>query len=279
MRSRAIREGSVGLFILLGLGLFAGAILWLRGITLGNRSYKVIVEFTNIAGMEIGATVRYRGVAVGKITQTRPGPNGVEVEIEISPSDLVIPKDVVVEANQSGLLGSTSIDITPTKTLVATVKTKPLDRDCDRNLIVCNNARLPGQTGVSVDELIRSTIRFSAVYSDPKFFANVNSVVTNAAQAAAEVAQLSREFSSLAKTAKQDLSVTARSISLTANKLGVTADEVNSLLVTNRATLVSTLNNINQMTLQLRGTVASLDPIVNRVKQGQLIQKDRKSVV
>jgi len=272
MRSRTVREGSVGLFILLGLGLFAGAILWLRGLTLGSRSYKVILEFTNIAGMEVGATVRYRGVAVGKITQTRPGANGVEVEVEISPPDLIIPKDVLVEANQSGLLGSTSIDFTPTKTLAATVNTKPLDRNCDQNLIVCNNSRLPGQPGVSVDELIRSTIRFSAVYSDPKFFGNVNALAKNAAEAAAEVAELSRNFSDLTKVTKQELSTTARSISLTANKLGVTADEVNSLLVTNRATLVSTLNNINQLTLQLRGTVASLNPIVNRVKQGELIQ-------
>lgn len=275
MRSRTVREGSVGLFILLGLILFGGTILWLRGLAIGNRSYKVVIEFANIAGMEDGAQVRYRGVAVGKITKTRPGPNGVEVEVEISPADLVIPRDVVVEANQSGLLGSTSIDINPVRPLTVAVETKPLDRDCNRDLILCNNSRLPGQIGVSVDELIRSAIQFANVYSDPKFFANVNAVVKNSAEAASEVAKLSREFSSVAKVTREQLpalSESSRAITLTANKLGVTADQVNGLLVENRLTLVSTLNNINQLTSQLRSTVTSLNPTVNRLQQGELLR-------
>lgn len=275
MRSRTVREGSVGLFILLGLMLFGGTILWLRGLAIGNRSYKVIIEFANIAGMEDGAQVRYRGVAVGKITKTRPGPNGVEVEVEISPADLVIPRDVVVEANQSGLLGSTSIDINPVRPLTVAVETKPLDRDCNPDLILCNNSRLPGQIGVSVDELIRSAIQFANVYSDPKFFANVNAVVKNSAEAASEVAKLSREFASVAKVTREQLpalSESSRAITLTANKLGVTADQVNVLLAENRLTLVSTLNNINQLTLQLRSTVTSLNPTVNRLQQGELLR-------
>ncbi len=275
MRSRTIREGSVGLLILVGLGLFAGLILWLRGLTLGQRSYKVIIEFANIAGLEVGAPVRYRGLNVGKITQTRPGPNGVEVEAEIAPADLVIPRNVVVEASQSGLLGSTFIQINPTKPLATTAVAKPLDPKCDSNLIVCHEDRLPGQVGVSVDELIRASTRFADVYSDPKFFENVNAVAKNTAEAALEVAKLSREFGATAKIAKQEISTfsgAARSVSETAGKLGLTADEINTLLANNRASLVSTLDNINQITAQLRITTANLDPIVSRIQQGQLLQ-------
>jgi phospholipid/cholesterol/gamma-HCH transport system substrate-binding protein len=275
MRSRTVREGSVGLLILLGLGLFAGLILWLRGLTLGQRSYKVIIEFANIAGLEMGAPVRYRGVNVGRITATRPGPNGVEVDVEIFPADLIIPRAVVVEASQSGLLGSTFIQINPTKPLATVAQATPLEPDCDSTLIVCNGDRLPGEIGVSVDELIRASTRFADVYSDPKFFENVNAVAKNTAEAALEVAKLSREFGETAAVAKQEISTfsgAARSITQAANKLSLTTDEVNQLLVSNRATLVSTLENINQITAQLRTTTANLDPIVSRVQQGQLIE-------
>ncbi len=275
MRSRTVREGSVGLLILVGLGLFAGLILWLRGISVGNRGYKVFIDFVNVAGMETGTPVRYRGVTVGKITKTRPGPNGVEVEIEISPADLLIPKDVVVEANQSGLLGSTSIDINPLKQLTATVAAKPLDANCNPDLIICNKARLSGRVGVSVDELIRSSMNFANAYSSPEFVRDVRSLTKNSAQAAAEIAALSREFKGVATTVKQQvstLSASTRNVDRTVTKLGLTADQVNSLLATNRSSLVGTLSNINDITAQLRTTVRTLNPIVNRVQQGQLLQ-------
>ncbi|MBW4578831.1 MAG: MCE family protein [Tildeniella nuda ZEHNDER 1965/U140] len=275
MRSRTVREGSVGLLILLGLGLFAGLILWLRGISVGNRGYKVVIDFANVAGMEVGTPVRYRGVAVGKITKTRPGPNGVEVEVEISPADLLIPNEVKVEANQSGLLGSTSIDITPRKQLTAAVDAKPLDAECNTALIICNKSRLTGRVGVSVDELIRSSMTFANAYSNPAFVADVQAVTKNSAQAAAEVAALSREFKSVAVVVKQQvstLSASSRNVDRTVTKLGLTADQVNGLLATNRSNLVGTLGNINVITAQLRTTVATLNPIVGRVQQGQLLQ-------
>jgi len=55
-------------------------------------------------------------------------------------------------------------------------------------------------------------------------------------------------------------------------KLGLTADQVNGLLSTNRSNLVSTLDNINVITTQLRTTVTNLDPIVSQVQQGQLLR-------
>lgn len=274
MRSRTIREGSVGLLILLGLGLFAGLILWLRGLNLASRSYRVVLEFSNIAGMEAGTPVRYRGVKVGKVTGTRPGPNGVEVEVEISPPDLIIPRNVSVEANQSGLLGATSIDINPVKELTTAVDAKPLDSDCDRDVIVCNEARLQGRIGVSVDELIRAAIRFTTVYSDPQFTQNINAVAKNSAEAAAEVAKLSREFGTVAALTKQEianLSGSARAVTQAATQVGLTAAQVNSLLAANRTTLVGTLGNINDITAQLRTTVSRLSPVVDRVEQGTLL--------
>ena len=301
MRSRTVREGSVGLLFLLGLGLFVGLFLWLRGVTVGKRSYKALVEFANAGGMQQGAVVRYRGVKVGKISAIRPGANGVEVEMEISPADLIIPRDVVVEANQSGLISEVSIDITPQRQLAAGVDfAKPVDRNCDRALIICDGSRLQGQIGISVDQLFRSSTRLASIYGDPRLYESFNSAAKNASVAAAGVSQLTRDLSGLTKATKQQLgnfSETADSVQRAADKLsvstnktvnqfGATADQIrltaaqanrlvtniDSLLTTNRGALVTTLNNLSQTSDQLRVAVNSLTPTINRVTKGKLVQ-------
>lgn len=300
-RSRSVREGSVGLLILLGLGLFVGSVLWLRGLNFGRRSYTAVIEFANVGGIQQGGIVRYRGVNVGNVLAVRPGANGVEVEIEIGSADLIIPRDVSIAANQSGLISEAILDITPQKPLPANaVVAKPLDPNCDRTLIVCNGSRLQGEIGVSLDQLIAATTRFTNAYSDPNFVANVNEVTKNASTAAANVAQLSRDLSRLTRTTERQLSTlsatatsvqraanqvsasttkTANQFDATAQQIRLTAQQTNrlvanldNLVTANRTTLVTALGNITQTSEQLRTTVNSLSPTVNRFTQGQLIQ-------
>ncbi|MGL5066098.1 MAG: MlaD family protein [Microcoleus sp.] len=351
MRSRTVREGSVGFLILLGIGLFGSLVLWLRGVQLGNRSYKFTVEFASAQGMQIGTPVRYRGVAVGKITALKPGPNGVDVMLEISPVDLVMPRDVAIEANKSGLIGEASIDITPNSVLPDSfLATNLFDANCPAE-VICNNSRLKGQAGVSLDELIRSTVRLANLYTDPALFGNIKSIAENTANTAKGAAQLTQDLSSLTQTAKTEIQnlnqsvkgefnslnqsvkgelttlnqslkgevgiltqsirgeigslnesakgelsavandikkvaatadnstkavteaaiASANSVTRAADRVTLTADQLNSLVATNRSTIVSTLNNINQSSQELRVAVSGLSPTINRINQGQLL--------
>ncbi|HLO86447.1 MAG TPA: MlaD family protein [Nostocaceae cyanobacterium] len=299
--ARTLREGSVGLLFLLGLGAFGAILLWLNRITPGRSSYKAVVEFANAGGMQKGSPVRFRGVKVGTITRVQPKANAIDVEIEIAPADLVIPRDVVIEANQSGLISESIIDITPKSNLTTGAKiAKPLDKDCNPSLIICNGSRLPGQIGISVDELIRQSTSLSAQYSSQKFYQNVNRVLETSSDAAVNVAALSRDLQSLSRSFKGQLGIfsgtavtiqratnqltttsakTANQLSTTANDFSVTAKQasrllnnLDSLLITNRSSLVSTLNNISQTSNQLRQTVSSLSPAVNRLTQGEILR-------
>ena len=294
MRSRTIREGSVGLLILLGLGVFAGLVLWIRGLNLSNRTYKFVVNFPNVAGMQSGATVRYRGVSVGRITEVQAETNGVAATVEISSADLLIPRNAIIEANQSGLIGETSIDITPQTVLSRdALSINPLSSKCNANLVICNQARLKGAIGVSFDELLRNTIRFSAVYSDPTFFNNVNTLTKNASIASAGVSQLTAELSLLSRSVRQEVggfSTAAKSVTtaanqstaqlgFAANRIANTADQysltaaqlnqlvasANDLVVSNRGTLVSTLTSVSQTSDQLRLLLSGLAPTLAQV--------------
>lgn len=306
--ARTFREGSVGLLFLLGLGVFGLIILWLTKFNVARSSYKAIVEFANAGGMQKGAVVRYRGVKVGTISAIRPGPNNVEVEIEISKSNLIIPSNVTVDANQSGLIGESIIDMTPkTQLPPGAVVGKPLEKNCNPQIIVCNGSRLKGQIGISMDELIRSSTQLATAYSDPKFYANVNKAVENTAVAAANIAELSRNFSVLSKDLQQQLnsvsattntiqqattqlsasstktlsqfgntadqfSTTAKELRLTNTSVSKLINNLDNLVTSNRSSLVAALNNITETSNQLRKTVSSLSPAVNRVTQGELIK-------
>ncbi|WP_242045128.1 MlaD family protein [Anabaena catenula] len=299
---RTLREGSVGLLLLLGLGAFGIILLWLNRITPGRSSYKAVVEFVNAGGMQKGAPVRYRGVKVGSISNIKTGVNAVAVEIEITDPNLLIPYNSSIEANQSGLISESIIDITPKASLpTETVISKPLEKDCNASLIICNGAtNLKGQIGISVDELIRQSSDFAAQYGDEKFFNNVNRLLVTSADAATSVANLSRElqtvsksfkgqigtFSSTAATVQQATNQLTATSTKTANQLGVTASDfsvtakqasrllnnLDELLTTNRSSLVGALNNITQTSNQLRQTVTSLSPAVNRLTEGELLK-------
>jgi phospholipid/cholesterol/gamma-HCH transport system substrate-binding protein len=351
IRSRTFREGSVGLLLFVGVGLFSALVLWLNRAVPGQRTYKVIVEFANAGGMQKGGAVRFRGVQVGTITNIRPSANGVDVEVEIAQPNLIIPRNVVVEANQTGLISQSIVEIMPQQQIAAGTTTgNPLSADCNANLIVCNGTRLKGVIGISLDELIRSSNRFAALYAQPDFYANINQTLKSTSVAAQGVAQLTRELSVLSRSTQKQLgtfSATATSLQraadsvststgqftananqlttnanqrlnqlstsanqlatnanqLTTNanqrlnklsdssaqaidKFGATADQfrvtanqvnqlvgnLNELVTTNRSTLVGALNSISQTSEQLRTTVGSLSPSLNRLTQGQLIQ-------
>lgn len=275
MQSRTVREGSVGLLILAGVGLFGGLVLWIKGLNPANRSFTVFADFAVINGVQTGSPVRYRGVNVGRIANIVPGPNGVEVKLEISRADLVIPKDSDLSVNQTGLLGETVLDITPRKEIAeSSVSGKPLDRDCDRNLILCENSRIKGVLGISTDELIRATIQFADTYSSPQFTGNINSLTKNSSEAASEIARLSREVTGLVRSARTEVrtfSSTARSIGNTADQATLTIAQVNDLLTANRSTLVSTLDNLNATSSDIRTSVSRLSPILSQVEGSKLI--------
>lgn len=276
LQPRTVREGTVGLLILVGVGLFGGLILWLKGLNPANRSFQIIANFATINGVQVGSPVRYRGVTVGRIDRISPGANGVEVKIDISPADLTIPRDSELTVNQSGLLGETVLDILPRREIApGTIAGKPLDRNCNRDVILCQGSRIQGALGISTDELIRATIRFADTYSSPQFTGNVNALTKNSSIAAAEIAQLSREVTGLVKSARQEVgtfSGTARSITATANEATLTIAQVNNLLTANRSSIVSTLDNLNATSTELRSTVSRLSPVINQVQQGNLIR-------
>ncbi|WP_448574155.1 MlaD family protein, partial [Trichothermofontia sp.] len=276
MRARTIREGTVGLMILVGFLVFGGLLLWVRDIRLGRRTYTIIVEFQDAGGVQLGSTVSYRGVRVGRVIEVRPSATRIEVAVEFASKHLIIPQPVMIEANETGLIGEVNLDITPLAVVSDDLAAlSPVAPDCDSTVIICQGDRLQGQIGVSFDALMRSTIRIADLFSNPELYNNIEAVTRNAAEAAAGVTDLSKDFSSLSRSLQKELgafSASARSLGHAAQEFGATTQEINALLAANRNNITATLTSLRLTSDQLRLTVTNLNPILGQVEQSDLLK-------
>jgi phospholipid/cholesterol/gamma-HCH transport system substrate-binding protein len=287
MQSRAVREGSVGLFILLGLGAVLGAIAWVRGANFGGH-YALAVELSDALGLNAGSAVKYRGIKVGQVRSLTPSVNGVLAQVEIMPASLVIPRNSLVEVTQSGFIGQVELSIrpkddkdknsVPTQT-IATLS--PFQPKCDETVILCDGDRLNASVGANFDELIRSTTKLATVLGDSQLLENTNNTLKHFSTTAQSLTQLSRSgnktlrdvsgaangFTGLSRDARQQLQQVGR----TATSLTTAANQVTTLVQVNRSSLASTLGNLQGASQDLKVAVKSLSPIISRVEKGKLL--------
>lgn len=292
---RTLQEGSVGLFVIFGLTIFGGLVLWLRGGVLGQRTYQFFANFKNVSGLQVGAPIRYRGVTVGKILGLQPNSNGVRVILEISSNQLRIPKDSNVQINRYGLIGEASVDITPSHNLSEQeLNIDPISEKCmEERQILCNNDEVVGKTG---SQLVEALTRLSNAYSDPKFIGDVNSAVRNVSKAGDRIAILSQEVTKLSEVARgqidgvgdairnadqaaQDASKLIRNVDsvIVENRTNVDrtiqgaanlTNNLNNLVEENRESIVNTLNSIEQTSDQIRLLAINFGVTVDSINQG-----------
>ena len=292
MRSRTIKEGSVGLMIIASIVLFGGLALWIRGFKFGNKSYTIVADFPDVNGIRLGDGVRYRGLRVGQIEEIKPNPNGVDVVIAIDSVDLLIPNGSTIKARSAGLIGETFIDIVPNADLSPQSKNlTPVGNKCNSDKIICNNARIQGERAITLDDILPFTYRFSKSYGEPEFVEKVNQTLQNSALAAQEIANLSRNSSILvkelqeevnsistitktlddvAKNTSDELIVTAQTYQETAKQINQLTNSVESLIAQNKTNLTTTLTSIGTTSDRLQNLVTKLDKTIDTADTEQL---------
>ncbi|XP_028758851.1 protein TRIGALACTOSYLDIACYLGLYCEROL 2, chloroplastic isoform X2 [Neltuma alba] len=153
---RSFWEGGVGLLLVSGSVLLALCLVWLRGFQIRSkfRKYTAVFEFAQACGICTGTPVRIRGATVGNVIRVNPSLKCIEAIAEIEDDKTIIPRNSLVEVNQSGLLMETLVDITPRDPIPAP-SVGPLHPECPKEgLIVCDRERIKGYEGVSLDALV-----------------------------------------------------------------------------------------------------------------------------
>jgi hypothetical protein len=84
-------EAKVGAVSLIGLLLLGYMIVYLGGVSFGEKGYPVTAVFSEVGGLKEGNVVRYAGVDIGKVDAVRTSDKGVEVRLLINPG-IKIPR-------------------------------------------------------------------------------------------------------------------------------------------------------------------------------------------
>ncbi|MEB3269677.1 MAG: MlaD family protein, partial [Leptolyngbya sp.] len=225
----------------------------------------------NSVGMQEGTAVRYRGVPVGRIVEIRPSSNRIQIQVEITEPNLRIPRDVLIEANQSGFIGETTIDITPLSLLTEEAQAlSPTGSDCEDSTILCDGDVLPGEVGVSYESLLRSAEKLADLFADPEIVEALKATLKNAEILTAKISGLTDELTELTVMAQdevQPLAASARratdNAAEAAQQIQLTAADVRSLIAANEANVTGTLVNINRGSDRLVRILNTVDTTVN----------------
>jgi phospholipid/cholesterol/gamma-HCH transport system substrate-binding protein len=251
--SPVLLQSSIGLLILAGIVVLVAILLWLKNVRFGQKSFRANILFSDAAGMLVGTRVDYRGVRVGQVVSVTPGPDGVAVQVEISPADRLIASNARIEARQSGLIGESSINIVPTAVVLPENVTHfPLDKNCDQTLIICSGSILKGEDAQDVNALIRSMMRLANFFSEPEITYAIRELAKQTPRSLTDISRFSDEAAQLLQAINRDGGV--KNLRRTINSVNQTAEDLSVLSRTATGTLqsVSTSGTIPEINRSLR---------------------------
>lgn len=155
------------------------------------------IEFNNVYGMHKGTPIRFRGLTIGSVKNLKIQLNSVLTLAEIYSSKVCIPKNSIIETNQTGLLNETVIDIIPLEKVMNNkgIVKSPLSKLCYSYDIICDSMYLEGDRGLNYDDLIRSTTRISQRFDDPRFFNTFYVFLHNAIELSDNILELTMNVS------------------------------------------------------------------------------------
>lgn len=184
-RSLFVQPSAIGSLVFLSLLSFL--VLWIPNFSSKERGYQVTIIFSNAGGITPGTKVFYRGVEVGRVLRVNLQPEGVAVEVKILSAEQLIPTHSSFEAVQSSMKGEIAVKITPLATLPSQKAiARPLDPNCNPQIIICNGSRLQGQEPMDMAEIISSFESVSDFFDDPEAISNVKAIAQKTATSLAE---------------------------------------------------------------------------------------------
>ncbi|AFY73874.1 ABC-type transport system involved in resistance to organic solvents, periplasmic component [Synechococcus sp. PCC 7502] len=276
MQAKTLREGSLGILILVGIGVFGAIVLWLKGFRLGETGFTFAIKFPDASGLDVGSAVRFRGVQVGKVQSLNVQNDGAVVTVAISNPNLIIPRQSIIETTQSGFLSSTVIDILPQSDLMANSSNNPLSEKCNNQIVVCSGKSIDGAVGVSFTRLLRQTSAALRQVNDSKLIETLSSTLKSTTEAAKSIKKLSDRVTTVASGVDKQLDrfgETAGQISNAAVSVGKTANTAENFLTSNRENLASTLQSISNTSKEAQALLASAKPLL---ANGEFIENLKK---
>ncbi len=93
MAATGTNRWKLGLFVVLGVAVALGALIWLGNAQFGRETFSAVTYFDeSVQGLDVGSPVKFRGVTIGSVTDIEIAPDGRHVEVTMEIEKPVLPK-------------------------------------------------------------------------------------------------------------------------------------------------------------------------------------------
>lgn len=110
MKDSKKTEIKVGVTVVLGIIIFLWILGWAKNFQLYSTDVSLNVNFSNVAGLEIGDQVTVNGVRKGYVQDMKISDNSVLVKLSLN-EDVLLSEDAVFSLNMLDLMGGKKIEI------------------------------------------------------------------------------------------------------------------------------------------------------------------------
>lgn len=247
-------EAKVGAVSLLGLLLFGFMIVYLGGVSFGEKGYPLQAVFSEVGGLKEGNVVRYAGVDVGRVERVQTSDQGVEVRLRIKPG-VKIPEGSRFAIGTDGLLGEKFINIVPPR---------------QSTNYLAPNSVVQGEDPQGLDKLIGSADRTLAdiqklvqslneVLGDEKVKAALKATALNSRDITDRLSEFSAALARMAVSNEQDVNAMVGNLRTMSVSLREVAGRVDKM--------VANFDNNGQTASDLREAIHNLKNTSIRVEK------------
>ena len=246
---RSVKEAIVGFTLLAAVGSAGLFWLWLKGVSVSNRTWRFQANFADAAGLAPRSAVSYRGVTVGHVQEVTPTATAVEVQIDIDQPNLQLPQPLDARVEAASLLGGDAV-------VALTAPIKPLPQgtpgpkaiNCNRALTVCNGSIIQGKSAATLSQVTATLQQLLDQAEKEKLIPKLSTTISSISTTAQEATAFMKDGQGLIG----DLQTTVRDVKPTINNLNASTAHI--------LNFVRALDNPKTLS-ELKGTVANLEEL------------------
>ncbi|HEX7706294.1 MAG TPA: MlaD family protein [Thermoanaerobaculia bacterium] len=262
----------VGLVMLIALGVLGYFILKIEDINLGRSSStrEVKAIFDDVAGLDRESAVRIGGVQKGHVTAIRVLPDGrAEVTLEVD-DDVPLRSDASARVESMGLLGEKYVELSPGSMTRPVISEGPVTI---RGTSATSIDQVTSQVSAIAEDVKAITASLRTVMAGPAGQQRLEDIVDNVRSITGEVRMLiaaNRENvdATLANT-RQITEHLRVEIPRLAATLDAVASQIGGTVGENREDTRRIVQNIRDLSSELRVTADNLNEITGQVRSGE----------
>jgi phospholipid/cholesterol/gamma-HCH transport system substrate-binding protein len=289
------REAKVGIFVVLGLVVliyFTFRVSKWGGI--GEKGYKLTVDFGSASGLEPKANVKMAGVPVGKVEEIQLVGNHARLVLRIK-DGIRIPTDSVASIQTQGLLGEKYVEILPGK---QTEQMLPAGGRIANTLAPLNLDEMVRKLSLIADDVKRFTDSLAGSIGTEEGKKSLSDILRNIREASgvlrnvtvgneerlnrilANMDTLSTDLKDISSSNKEDLRATIANLRVfsqtlkeetpdLAKKLEAMGEQVSGVIGENRENIKESITNLKYASAKLDNTLSSAEKVLAKIERGE----------